>query len=212
MQSLNQLETWLREHLPEVAADLMPGATANELQSFSNAIGVNLPDDFLQLYTWHNGQGRSVNTGPWYGLDFLSLDRVLRECEMWRLVLKESSPDSLTSLANCMSSTPPGFVKRQYANAHWIPFAYDWGGNYLGIDLSPDENGTYGQVINFGRDEERKIAVSPSISSFVSWMLSELKAGNFNIKEESDGGRSFNTLMPEKSHFLDSLALMFPES
>lgn len=211
MLLLNELEAWLKNHLPEIAADLKPGATEEELQSFSNAIGVKLPDDFLQLYTWHNGQERNVAAGPWYGLNFLSLDRVQRECEMWRQVLEESSPESLTSLAKCMKSTPPGFVKRQYANAHWIPFAYDWGGNYLGVDLSPDEHGTYGQVINFGRDEERKIAVSPSIGAFVSWMVSELHSGNFNIKEESDGGRSFNTLRPKKYHFLDSLALMFPE-
>lgn len=212
MQSLNELEAWLRIHLPEVAADLKPGATENELQRLSDAIGVELPNDFLKLYAWHNGQERCVNAGPWYGLEFLSLDHVQSECEMWKQVLEESSSKSLTSLAECMKSTPPGFVKRQYANAHWIPFAYDWGGNYLGVDLSPDEKGTYGQVINFGRDEERKIAVAPSISAFVSWMNNELNAGNFSIKEESDGGRSFHTLRPEKSHFLDSLALMFPET
>lgn len=212
MHSLNELEAWLRNHLPEVAADLNPGATENDLKGFSSVLDVRLPDDFLQLYAWHNGQGMSVNAGPWYGLNFLPLDRVQHECEMWRQVLEESSPESLMNLAQHMKSTPPGFVKRQYANALWIPFAYDWGGNFLGVDLSPDEQGTYGQVINFGRDEERKIAVSPSISAFVSWILNELNAGNFNIKEEGDGGRSFNTLRPEKYHFLDSLAVMFPES
>lgn len=212
MKSLNELENWLKKHLPEVAADLKPGATVSELQVFSAALDINLTDDFLQLYAWHNGQGMSVNAGPWYGLNFLSLDAVQRECEMWRQVLKESSPESLTSLAESMKSTPPGFVKRQYANALWIPFAYDWGGNFLGVDLSPDEHGTYGQVINFGRDEFRKIAVSPNISTFVDWMLSELNSGNFNIKKEGDGGRSFNTLRPEKYHFLDALTVMFPES
>jgi cell wall assembly regulator SMI1 len=211
MKSLTEFENWLTKHLPEVAADLNPGASANELQVFSAALDVKLPNDFLHLYAWHNGQGMTVNAGPWYGLNFLPLDAVQRECEMWRNVLKESSPESLTSLAESMKSTPPGFVKRQYANAQWIPFAYDHGGNFLGVDLSPDEHGTYGQVINFGRDEDRKIAVSPSISTFIDWMLKELNADNFNIKKEDDGGRSFNTLRPEKYHFFDALALMFPE-
>ncbi len=69
--------------------------------------------------------------------------------------------------------------------------------------------GTYGQVISLGRDEERKIAVAPSIHAFVGWMLAELAAGNFHFQQEDDGGRSFNTLRPQKFHFLDALAALF---
>jgi cell wall assembly regulator SMI1 len=210
MQLLNELEDWLRDHLPEVAADLRSGATQDQLEKFSTALGIDVPDEFLNLYAWHNGQEMSVNTGPWYGLIFIPLDRVLSECEMWRKVLRESGAESLASLSGYMTSTPPDFVRKLYASDRWIPFAYDGGSNYLGIDLDPDEKGTVGQVISFGRDEERKIAVAPSISSFINWMLSELKSGNFNIRVEGDGGRSFSTSNPEKYHFLDSLALMFP--
>lgn len=42
-------------------------------------------------------------------------------------------------------------------------------------------------------------------------MLAELAAGNFHVQEEDDGGRSFNTLRPQKFHFPDSLAALFPE-
>jgi cell wall assembly regulator SMI1 len=212
MDCLNELGTWLNIYLPEVAADLRPGASEFDLSSFSNELGLTLPEDFLRLYTWHNGQDMKVNTGPWYGLSFLSLDRVRKECAMWRKVLQDSPAESLVTLARSIKSTPLGFVKEQYANEHWIPFAFDGAGNYLGVDLSPNENGTYGQVINFGRDEDRKIAIAPGVKEFVCWMLKELRSGNFNIKEESDGGRSFNTLRPEKYHFLDSLAIMFPRS
>ena len=33
----------------------------------------------------------------------------------------------------------------------WLPFCSDDGGNFIGIDLDPDVNGTVGQVINFGK-------------------------------------------------------------
>lgn len=211
MQTLHALESWLQTHLPEVVDDLNPGATAAALDDFARALGVRLPDDFMQLYRWHDGQRMAINTGPWYGLGFLPLARVQSECEMWRDVLQESSPESLADLDRPMQSTPPRHVRRQYANALWIPFAYDWGGNYLGIDLDPDVAGTPGQVINFGRDEERKIAVAPSLDAFVGWMLAELDAGNFHLEDEDDGGRSFNTLRPPKFHLLDSLAALFPE-
>ena len=188
-----------------------PGATAAALDQFASALGLRLPDDFVLLYRWHDGQQMAINTGPWYGLRFLPMARVQSECEMWRDVLQESSPESLADLDSQMQSTPAGHVRKQYANALWIPFACDRGGNYLGIDLDPDVQGAYGQVISFGRDEERKTAVAASIDAFVGWMLAELAAGNFHVQEEDDGGRSFNPLRPHKFHFPDSLAALFPE-
>jgi len=210
MQTLHTLENWLVTHLPEVAADLQPGASQAALQGVASALGVALPEDFQQLYRWHDGQAMAVNAGPWYGLNFLPLARVQSECELWRETLREMDTESLADLNEGMQSTPPGHVRKQYGNALWIPFAYDWGGNYLGIDLDPDTQGTKGQVINFGRDEERKIAVAPSLAAFVGWLVSELEAGNFNLQQEDDGGRSFNTLRPPTFHFLDALATLFP--
>lgn len=212
MTSFHALEEWFSHHLPEVLADLNPGATDDELRAFASAVDVTLPAGFLDLYRWHNGQKMEIHTGPWYGLTFIPLSRSLSEWQSWVDVLSQSSSEMLASLNRGATSVPPGFVRCVYANKRWIPFAYDWAGNHLGVDLDPDDKGTFGQVINFGRDEERKIAIAPSIDAFVDWMVAELRAGNFRIETESDGGRSFNTLRPEKSHFLDSLAIMFPDS
>ncbi|WP_224554310.1 SMI1/KNR4 family protein [Pectobacterium versatile] len=212
MHKLNDLESWLINQLPEVAEDLNPGATHDELDAFIQHIGVAVPEDFLTLYRWHNGQRMAQKTGLWYGLSFLPLARVMQEVDGWREVVNTSSDDDLASLNDAMSSTPPSYVKRLYANPLWVPFAYDWGSNYLAIDLDPDTQGTRGQVINCGRDEERKIAIAPSLDAFVHWMMEELHAGNVNIRVEDDGGRSFNTLRPEKYHFLDSLAAIFNDT
>lgn len=199
---------WLEGHLPELAAALRPGATEDRLERFARSLGVELPDDFRQLYAWHDGQERTVLTGPWYGLDFLSLERVESHCAGWSTAIQHLGSD----LDGGMKSTPPGFVRRQYANPLWIPFAFDWGGNHLGIDLDPDELGTWGQVITFGRDEDRKIAVAPSLEVFVGWMVQQLQDGNFRIKGVGDGQRWLHTLRPDREHFLDSLALLFPDS
>lgn len=204
-------DEWLKENIPEVCLDLNLGATDEELRTFTLAVELPIPNDFVDLYRWHNGQKMEIHTGPWYGLTFLPLSRVLVERSSWADILRQSSMESISSLNSRATSYPRGFVRCLYANTKWVPFAYDWAGNYLGIDLDPDEKGTFGQVINFGRDEERKIAVAPSISAFLDWMVTELQSGNFAIKTESDGGRSLHTLRPEKSHFLDSLAVMFKQ-
>ncbi|AJZ90657.1 SMI1/KNR4 family protein [Cedecea neteri] len=207
---LNALEKWLKQHLPEIAADLNPGVDEHLLDTFSRRLNAPLPDAFKALYRWHNGQRMAIHSGPWYGLSFLTLEQVIKELDDWQSVIAGLPSEELREMNATMSSTPPGFVKCEYSNPLWIPFAYDYGGNYLGIDLAPGMKGHYGQVINFGRDEKRKIAVAPDLNSFIMWMLKELKLGNVNIREEEDGGRSFNTLHPEKYHFLDSLAGMFP--
>lgn len=108
-------------------------------------------------------------------------------------------------------SVKPGVVKQVYANKLWIPFAYDWGGNHLGIDLDPGVNGIRGQVINFGRDEDRKRAIAPNVTAFVQWLVGQLQVGNFLIEQEDDTGRSFNTLNPPSTHFLDAIQTLFKE-
>lgn len=105
-----------------------------------------------------------------------------------------------------------GMVREMYANKKWIPFAYDWGGNFLGLDYDPDESGTCGQVINFGRDEDVKYVLAASFTEFIDWYVKQLESGNFRIEpRENNERRSFNTKFPQTSHFLDSVKILFGE-
>lgn len=204
-----ELETWLQQHLPDlVNQELNPGATESELATLASTIGQQLPEGFCALYRWHNGQaGKLSIPGPFYGLDFLPLEKVAEHWQDWQEILTEHGAGADTYA----TSTPPGAITCTYANRGWIPFAYDWGGNYLGIDLAPDKQGTYGQVINFGRDEDNKYVLAPDIPTFIRWMLKQLAGGNFKFVEMEDGGLSWDTLDPPKSHFLDTLPIFFGE-
>jgi cell wall assembly regulator SMI1 len=53
----------------------------------------------------------------------------------------------------------------------------------LGIDLAPDVRGNVGQVINFGRDEEHKVAAQ-SLEAFIEWFIDELGAGRCRREKE----------------------------
>ena len=211
MQNLDILENWLEEHLPEVKKDLNPPATMEEIQLLEKTIGRSLPQDFISLYQWHNGQMGDAPTGLWYGLEFMSIKGIISHIELEKQIIKQIGEDVINSMSEWMKSTPDGFVKKASNNQFWIPFTYDYGGNFLGIDLDPDKMGIVGQVINFGRDENRKIVTNESISDFLFWLIEELRSGNFNINIEDDGGRSLNTLRPKSGHFLDALAIIYPE-
>jgi len=107
------------------------------------------------------------------------------------------------------TSAKSGAVQALYANKYWIPFAYDYGGNHLGVDLDPGARGTLGQVINFGSDEDEKFVLASSVTIFLEWLIDQLESGNFVIREEDDGGRSLNTKVPEKFHFLEAIPVLF---
>lgn len=202
-----KLKQWLTENLPEVVEDLNAPATEENIKKIENHTGIVLPAEFKNLYLEHNGQRDSGNaTGAFYGLIFLSLDRVHNELKIWAEIVDSGMNEEMPEVGK---SHVPEMIKEDYANKLWIPFAYDWGGNFLGLDFDPGERGTIGQVINFGRDEDEKYVLASSFSEFVDWYIVELESGNFRIEIEGECGRSFNTKNPPSEHFLDSVKTMF---
>lgn len=203
---LAALQAWLKKHLPSVAANLNPGASDAQLDRLEKVIGQPLPEDFRVLYRWRNGQSQHVNTGPWYGLNFLSVDEVIDNWKVHADIIDHEGNND----PNFNESAMPGVVKPVNWNKGWIPFADDSGGSFLGIDLDPDVNGVRGQVINFGVGEEIKYAVAPNLTAFVRWMVGELNRGNYAITRDEDNEPVFNTRWPATEDFLDSITTMFP--
>jgi cell wall assembly regulator SMI1 len=73
------------------------------------------------------------------------------------------------------TSFPEGAIKKNYFNPNWIPIIFDNLGNYIGLDLDPDVNGKFGQVIVFGRDEEEMFVIGDSFEKFLDFNLELIK-------------------------------------
>ena len=82
-----------------------------------------------------------------------------------------------------LTSTPPDVIKKKYFHIKWIPLISDFGGNYIGIDLDPDTQGTKGQVILFGRDDEDMVLLAHSWDEFLDWNLELIKTDGDNLKD-----------------------------
>ncbi|KTB59111.1 beta-1 3-glucan biosynthesis protein [Pseudomonas viridiflava ICMP 13104] len=206
---IERLEQWLENNLPEVRADLAPGCSQASLAEFESQVGRAFPQGLADLYRAHDGQAGGVNTGPFFGLTFLSLAQARNHWESWKQIVDEYSPEDMKEASAFCKSAMPGGIKEVYANQYWVPFAHDYGGNYLGVDLDPAQRGTSGQVINFGRDEDERFVVALSLETFVEWLVCQLESGNALIRDEDDGGRSLNIREPESYNFLDSLPVLF---
>jgi len=74
------------------------------------------------------------------------------------------------------------FVRAHSLNKNWIPLAYDWGGNYIGIDMDPPKGGKLGQVILYGPDEEERRVLGSCIGGFFD-RLSELEIHDWVIED-----------------------------
>jgi len=75
-------------------------------------------------------------------------------------------------------SIPQKSIKEIYFHNKWIPFISDIGGNYIGYDLDPDQNGSKGQIIIFGRDELQSIVVGKSLTEFLTKISDDLSFNN----------------------------------
>ncbi|WP_017812039.1 SMI1/KNR4 family protein [Paenibacillus shenyangensis] len=178
---IEEIKSILRPELNSLEDFLLPPAGDVEIAQAEQAMGVTFPDELRQLYHIHNGESRN-GPGLFFGLQFLSLDDMVSEWKIW------SDLQPQYQELGDHYSIPSGWIKEQYINKGWIPFCHDGGGNHLGIDLDPAEKGITGQIINFGRDEEMKHVIAPSLGAFIHFMRDTVREGNYTVVEEEGMG------------------------
>ncbi len=179
-QTLQEIVELLREELPELGRSLNPPAAEEELLKAEQELGFSLPAELRELYLTHNGE-KEDGPGLFFGLPFLSLDAMLAEWRIW-----EALEEQMEGLESEHYSVPAGWIKEQYINRGWLPIGKDRGGNNLGVDMDPDREGTAGQIINFGRDEEIKYVIARNLAHWLQFIRDMAKAGNYTVHIEED--------------------------
>lgn len=193
MRSSNYFEQILELLTPHYRVPLVNDpATEDEVQGLEAHIGYRLPDELRAIYLLHNGgfPTDSAEETSWLMIyDFISLEEIASTYDLWveTIIEFEAFPDPA---APEFFSCPPNTVKPVYFDRGWIPFAKDYGGNYLAIDFSPDTQGTVGQVINFGRDNDEHFQFSKDFTGFLKFTFEMYQAGRFHpelvTKNQSD--------------------------
>ncbi|MCS7463833.1 SMI1/KNR4 family protein [Paenibacillus doosanensis] len=196
-QLLHEITELLQSDLPELAASLNPPASEEELRSAEAELGFGLPPELRELYLIHNGE-QDGGPGLFMGLPFLSLDGMMAEWRIWTGLENENWEAEHYSV-------PAGWIKEQYINRYWLPIAKDWGGNHIGIDLDPADQGRAGQVINFGRDEEVKYVIARHLSHLLQFIRDTAQEGSYTVHREEDEYVSWTFGKEGAVHFLDAI-------
>lgn len=194
-QSWDIYTNWLELHFPQLKNSLNDGATAYQIDGFEQKINRTLPKEFKSLYMMNNGRENLGFIGAFLGLRFYSLNE---------LQVKMNNNNSLANKIEGLSY-PQNHIKTQRWNQFWIPLFGDGSGNFIGMDLDPDISGSYGQIINFGRDYENKYVLAHSLSELLAIVVEKIESGilDESIVEEEPGEFSFG-LKPQ-SHAIDDL-------
>jgi cell wall assembly regulator SMI1 len=172
-------------------------ATDDDFLRLTSVTSLMLPADAEAFYRIHNGQ-RLGMPGVLFGLELLSIDRMIENWGNWESVSKDGLNENL---ADSMSSNPPGYIKPLYVNLQWLPLTHDQSGNHIGLDFDPALKGTSGQVIAFGRDDDVKKLIARDFLSFVDMFVDELNT----IEWALDSGTRWRINDPQrgKVHYHD---------
>jgi cell wall assembly regulator SMI1 len=160
-QTWTRLRSWLSNEYPELGDTLNYGILPQDLAQIEMQFGFALPQVVRESYLCVDGQepesSAGCSEGLFFGLHLLPLEDVYDEWRFWREVDSDPTTGGHSRLRDTMQSIPPGWARREYSNRGWIPLVSDKAGNYIGVDLNPDEGGSIGQVIVFGRDFDTKV-------------------------------------------------------
>ena len=176
------------------------------------SFGFALPQPIRDSYLCVDGQEPESNAGCseglFFGLNLLPLEDVLEEWRFWREVDDDPSTGANLRLRETMQSIPPGWVRKEYSSRGWIPLVTDKAGNYLGIDMNPDEGGAVGQVIVFGRDFDTKVVMwrGDGPGGWAKWFASfveELESGEGYEIGQGDGSEGSEDSVGYESYFFD---------
>jgi cell wall assembly regulator SMI1 len=175
----------------------VPGASEKAINGLERHIGLQLPNDFKTFYRIRDGQGKGVY-GLVFGLELLSIRRIKQEWGNWN----DLGDDLNVELAPAMSSEPKGYVKPLYLNPQWIPFTTDQTGTHLGMDFDPDKKGIVGQIIAFGRNENKKKILAKSFRDYIHLFVKQLQTLDWTLDE---GGWEIRHKKYGKRHYHDWL-------
>ena len=155
------------------------GASEEELQVFEERLGIRLPSDFKELYSYKNGSKYfsilpCVIDQRELPFSIMSLQE-MENCKKYfqnRDALLTDFPDYFSNqeLENMRDSR----IKPYLFNKKWLPFAQYCDSCYLMLDFDPDREGQEGQIICYIHDPDEIIYVAESLTELIEEIMDEI--------------------------------------
>ncbi len=184
-EAWSRIETWMRQHEPKWKPLKKP-ATARQIATAEIELGIELPWQLREWYLCHNGSddGGFFVTPEGGSFFLLNLTDVVGIWKVWQQVCAAGDFDD-------SQAKPDKYVRKQWWNAGWIPFASNGGGDEWCIDTAPGRGGKVGQVIVVVSDDPRRQFIGDSLLAWMAAFTAELEAGKLSYDADEGGLHSF---------------------
>lgn len=176
---LESVKTELIKISPFLVDSLQGPASLESINALGEYVGLDLPEDFISLYSQWNGNDLSVNGNFAYGIQFLPVEICLSHLKRYESASNDFSDTRVLDYAD------PGIDKSYAYSKSRIPIADDYGSSLICVDLSPAENGTYGQVFLFDYEYSYALKLAASITEYISKFEHDLKNDRYGLNQEA---------------------------
>lgn len=157
------------------------------------------PQDWLDLYAAHDGEGDAWVSGTFLDLKFLPLTEVYRVLLEMQGILEYADPWEPDE-----DEVDPR-IAQDFPSLGLLPVFDDMTGNYIGVDLQPGPAGTFGQAVVFGADYFGAQYVAPSLNALFTWVTGEAQQGRIIVKPHDPPVPNTFTLCTHPQHPMDTL-------
>ncbi len=136
-------------------------------------------ENFLQilkhLILIHNGL-EEINVLWSDRFKLISLQRIIDEWNIWKELFDAGEfKDPEDFYSNCQLDR---VIKIDYCwNCKWIPIACNGSGDNYCLDLDPDVNGNYGQIITLWHDSNDRELIAVNFRSWLEKIAADLENG-----------------------------------
>ena len=158
-----RLDKYLHDNRTEYYSNLQAGISSSAADIFKSKFSVTLPDDFLQLYLWRNGQSHDTFSSLYDNFMFSSTEEIIETKEI------------LDGMIGYDFENPKWWCHS------WIPFLSNGGGDHLCLSLEPNGDGAAGQIITFWHDEESRPITYPNFNAWLSNIVEAMENGTSEV-------------------------------
>lgn len=170
---VNEIDNWLKENANGIFTALNEPANEEQLNKLNSLTDEQLPVDVLCWFKIHNGINDKAFANLIYGLSFYSIDKLI----------SRHGNNALSD--QVMRYCDDGIKEKFNQSTKKIVIADDNSSCSLCIDLDPDDNGSYGQVVLFDDTYQVALLMADSLNELFKMFFDDLIDGNYTLLSEA---------------------------